>query len=285
MGLGRSTDGSSCFLWGEKCLFVGCPPVAEAHSHYVLEVCLPLDGWLDARTEDGLEVRRAAGLVVGSHTHHWVQFDARLVAVVFVGPLTDWGGRLRRFLGPRGMRELPRTVARNTITGLLDLSCGNHELPVAERACDALLAGVGGFEPPPPADPHVLQAMSLVYRSLEEEVPVRRFAREVGLHERRFGKLFRDHVGMSLRQYRRWIRLRAGLAVALAGESLTTAAHEAGFADSAHFTRTCRQTFGLPPSAIPRVQAFAEDPTSRLEILYPVVRVAFDGEFQQPVVA
>lgn len=269
MGFGHS-DGSSCFLWGEKCLFVGCPPVAEAHSHYVVEVCLPLDGWLDARTEDGLEVRRAAGLVVASHARHRVRFEARQVALVFVGPLTDWGGRLQRFLGPRSMRGLSRRVARRTISELLDLTGGAPELPVAEQACNSLLNRIRGSDPPPRSDPHVLQAMSLVYRSLEEDMPVRRFAREVGLHERRFGKLFRDHVGMSLRQYRRWIRLRAGLALAFAGESLTTAAHEAGFADSAHFSRTCRQTFGMPPSAIPTIRSFTEDPASRLEILYPI---------------
>jgi len=270
MGLGGSTADSSCYLWGEKCLFVGCPPEAEAHSHYVLEVCLPLDGWIDAWTGDGLEVRRAAGVVLASHAFHQVRFDTRRVALVFVGPLTDWGGRLQRFLGPRNVRELPRTLARRTIPGFLGLLPGRRELGVAERACVALLSGIGGSAPPPAPDPRVLQAMSLVYRSLDEEVPVRRFAREVGLHERRFGSLFRHHVGMAFRQYRRWIRLRAGLAYAFAGESLTTAAHEAGFADSAHFSRTCRRTFGLPPSAIPTVGAFTEDPASRLEILYPV---------------
>jgi AraC family transcriptional regulator len=31
---------------------------------------------------------------------------------------------------------------------------------------------------------------------------------------------------------------------------LTTAAHEAGFADSAHLSRTFRDTFGLAPSRI-----------------------------------
>ncbi len=35
-----------------------------------------------------------------------------------------------------------------------------------------------------------------------------------------------------------------------AGDDLTGAAHGAGFADSAHLTRTCRQMFGLPSSVI-----------------------------------
>ena len=34
------------------------------------------------------------------------------------------------------------------------------------------------------------------------------------------------------------------------GESLSTAAHSAGFADAAHLTRTSRRMFGFPPSAL-----------------------------------
>ena len=34
------------------------------------------------------------------------------------------------------------------------------------------------------------------------------------------------------------------------GASLTEAAHEAGFADSAHFSRTFRRMFGLAPSSL-----------------------------------
>ena len=34
------------------------------------------------------------------------------------------------------------------------------------------------------------------------------------------------------------------------GKSLTTAAHEAGFADSAHFSRTFKRMFGIPAAAL-----------------------------------
>jgi AraC-like DNA-binding protein len=34
------------------------------------------------------------------------------------------------------------------------------------------------------------------------------------------------------------------------GESLSSAAHTAGFADSAHLTRTSRRMFGIAPSAM-----------------------------------
>ena len=42
--------------------------------------------------------------------------------------------------------------------------------------------------------------------------------------------------------------LRAAIREVVGGSSLTAAAHAAGFADQAHFTRSFRRTFGAPPS-------------------------------------
>ncbi|HSW08021.1 AraC family transcriptional regulator [Aquabacterium sp.] len=40
---------------------------------------------------------------------------------------------------------------------------------------------------------------------------------------------------------------------AMAGASWTDAAHEAGFADSSHLTRTHKRMFGIGPTAIRQV--------------------------------
>ena len=56
-------------------------------------------------------------------------------------------------------------------------------------------------------------------------------------------------MGLPLRRWILWRRLRAALEHALAGKSMTQAAFDAGFADGAHFTRTCQQMFGLAPTA------------------------------------
>lgn len=42
--------------------------------------------------------------------------------------------------------------------------------------------------------------------------------------------------------------INSNLAHTMRGASLSTAAHAAGFADSAHLSRTCRRMMGIPPS-------------------------------------
>lgn len=77
-------------------------------------------------------------------------------------------------------------------------------------------------------------------------------AAAVGLSVSRLTHLFTEQVGIPLRRYVLWSRLRAAIIRVQAGDDLTGAAHGAGFADSAHLTRTTREMFGLPPSVLSR---------------------------------
>jgi AraC-like DNA-binding protein len=77
-------------------------------------------------------------------------------------------------------------------------------------------------------------------------------ATQVGLSMSRFTHLFTEQVGIPLRRYVLWTRLRIAITLVQGGDDLTGAAHGAGFADSAHLTRTTREMFGLPPSVLSR---------------------------------
>lgn len=64
----------------------------------------------------------------------------------------------------------------------------------------------------------------------------------------RFTHLFKDQTGMSFRSYLLWLKLRAAIELLSKKHNLTYAAHEAGFTDSAHFSRIFSRTFGFAPS-------------------------------------
>jgi AraC family transcriptional regulator len=59
-----------------------------------------------------------------------------------------------------------------------------------------------------------------------------------------------EHTGLPFRTYLLWLRLTKAVGVFAGGRSLTEAAHEAGFADSAHFSRTFRRMFGTQAAAL-----------------------------------
>lgn len=86
--------------------------------------------------------------------------------------------------------------------------------------------------------------------SLEGEgATVAAAAAQVGLSASRLAHVVTAALGSSPRAYRTWFLLRRALGAALlGGANLTEAAHAAGFADSAHLTRTCKQLMGVRPA-------------------------------------
>lgn len=84
-----------------------------------------------------------------------------------------------------------------------------------------------------------------VQRALEA---LRAFERpNVEISEAHLQALFARDVGVPMRTYRLWQRLMHAV-VSLRELDATRAAHAAGFADLAHFSRTCRRMLGYSPT-------------------------------------
>ena len=97
-------------------------------------------------------------------------------------------------------------------------------------------------------DQRVCRAVDEMQARAADVSSVTQAAASSRLSSSRFQHLFTREVGVPFRRYRAWHRLRAAIREVTEGSNLTTAAHAAGFADQAHFTREFRRTFGAPPS-------------------------------------
>ena len=75
---------------------------------------------------------------------------------------------------------------------------------------------------------------------------------------RRSARHLSGGVGLPLRRYLLWLRLQDAVQAIAAGAPLTDAAHAAGFADSAHLSRTFRRMFGITPSDLARGSQFVQ---------------------------
>jgi AraC-like DNA-binding protein len=70
-------------------------------------------------------------------------------------------------------------------------------------------------------------------------------ASQLALSESRFLHLFSEELGIAWRPYLLWRRMMCAIQAILNNTSATDAAHLAGFSDSAHLSRTFRNTFGM----------------------------------------
>ncbi|WP_437570372.1 helix-turn-helix domain-containing protein [Sorangium sp. So ce542] len=77
----------------------------------------------------------------------------------------------------------------------------------------------------------------------------RRAVAHAGISEAHLQALFVRDVGVPIRTFQLWRRLLVALA-AFARLDATGAAHAAGFADLAHFSRTCRRMLGYSPTEL-----------------------------------
>ena len=121
-------------------------------------------------------------------------------------------------------------------------------------------AVVGPVVRPVPQHPALLRAIRILPERLSTPLRLGALAFELGISEGRLAHLFGEELGLPFRSYVAWLRVRSAGAAVQAGQTLTVAAHAAGFADAAHLTRTFRRMFGIAPSEIAGVVQWVVEP-------------------------
>lgn len=94
-------------------------------------------------------------------------------------------------------------------------------------------------------DVRIERALAALDGLLTSKVPASALAAEAHLSLSQLQRLFARQLGLPVRRLVVWRRLRLAMGLILAGRPVTDAAHEAGFADSAHFSRSLKKLFGV----------------------------------------
>ena len=238
---------SAVYIWQDRALFLGDRSVTDVHGHHALEISVALDDLgVHVVCPGEAEVRGGAAVMVRPDAPHRLHIPGPKVAVLYVEPHSPLGRGLRERMGEAPLLEVPGTTARGAFLRLFDGRTGRAE---AEVAIAALLASVAPDPHYPWLDWRVRRAQEALAERLADPPSQAALAKELGLSASRLGHLFSAQVGVPMRRYVLWLRLRAALTEALATGSMTDAALAAGFSDAAHFSRTCRRMFGLAPTA------------------------------------
>jgi AraC family transcriptional regulator len=100
------------------------------------------------------------------------------------------------------------------------------------------------------ADPRIIKLIAWLTPRLGQAVSLSDAAKLIGLSPGRTRHLFVQQTGLSFRTYLLWLRLVRAVEIYAGSASLTEAAHAAGFADSAHLSRTFRRMFGIAAASL-----------------------------------
>lgn len=248
---------SAVFVWTDRALFVGDRSETSLHSHHAVELCIALDEFgIDMDAPVGTSFRGVPGAMVRAGASHRLAIPGPKVAVLYLDPQSGVATSLHDWLGQGDIKALPVEVMQKHRPLFRDLlESADPGLPDAESACGSLIAAFAAEAPRPTMHWRVRRAMEHLDAHLDAPPSLEELAEQIGISSSRLRYMFKEQAGLPMSRYVLWMRVRVALLRALGGASMTASAQEAGFADAAHFTRTCRQTFGLPPTAFTPVDA------------------------------
>jgi AraC-like DNA-binding protein len=249
--------------WDGGCALVGVGRVIDVHAHHAIQLTVGHRNTVRLRTADTEPwIEYSAGLIASRQPHGMDASDTGHGAVILVEPESRAGQKLAALCGDRAIISVDNravSAAKDAFFASWLTAPGRAALVASLQK---LIDTIGGdTQPAAVTDERILRAVAYVNANLDKTITLDGVADAAFLSPSRFRHLFVEQAGMGLRPYVLWRRFMKVWELMQRGETLSTAAHAAGFADSAHLTRTSWQMFGLPPSAfhvvdeVPDVQA------------------------------
>jgi AraC family transcriptional regulator len=239
--------------WDGGCLFVSrAEMITPLHSHYAIQIAFGSEWGIRFRPSEREDWTEYGGAIIPSRQPHTMDATrVRFNAVLFIEPETREGRALSERYLHGGITPLPNDLVAAAAPALFAAWQEQHTASaVGNAAREVVRALTGGVEPSVVSDERILRATSYIKSHLDARLTLDDVAAQAYLSPSRFRHLFVEQTGMALRPYILWRRILRVWELLMAGESLSTAAHEAGFADAAHLTRTSRRMFGFPPSLL-----------------------------------
>lgn len=225
-------------------------PKTDSHAHHAVQVTLALSG---RASFDG-EAGQASGVAIAIAPDVPHAFEGTgMVAHLFVAADGKAGRRLVSELFSNGpIAPIPTAQLGDLPVRLKatfeDPCHSDDDLRALGRSLVARLAGED--VPTGAADPRIARLLAWVAPRLEGAVSLREVSAFIGLSPGRTRHLFVQQTGLPFRTYLLWLRLMRATESFASGTSLTEAAHLAGFADSAHLSRTFRRMFGIAAASL-----------------------------------
>jgi AraC-like DNA-binding protein len=241
-----------CVTWDDGWMFIGrAGIVVPMHAHYAIQIAFGMEHGIRFRTRDDEPWTEYGGAIIPSRQPH--SMDAMHVqanAVLFVEPETREGRAIAERWLRHGIAAIPDAVLADAAPALFAGWQARSASAVIDAATRLVHGLTGGVEPSVVSDPRILRAVAYIKAHLDAPLTLEEVAAEACLSPSRFRHLFVEQTGMALRPYILWRRFLRVWELVSTGESLSAAAHAAGFADAAHLSRTSRSMFGFPPSVM-----------------------------------
>ena len=239
------------YMWDGGCAFVGSSSARTAlHSHQAIQIVFGTDGAIRlSPAAAGPWTTCRLGIVASRQPHIMDATDVSLGVVMFIEPETPEGRALAARCLATGFASLDPAVAAPALTELFEgFVARRGEAAVIQSARRTVTLLTDGVAPRQATDDRIVRALAWINAHIRLPISLDAVAGAVFLSPGRFRHLFVAEMGIGLRPYILWRRFMRTWGMIMDGATISKAAHDAGFADAAHFTRTSNRMIGVSPS-------------------------------------
>lgn len=232
-------------------VYIGKDIQTNIHSHHLLEVAIAMNGAF--RISDTVNEWEGKSIILASDVPHQFNGGANDYYIfILMDPETTQARLLNKIfsLHQNRMQSIHYEKLKPVIDGLKNwfYSAMESVTPVKE-GIDLLMQILAPYHPGPSTiDARIAHSIQYIRENLDSELDIQGVASQVFLSESRFSHLFKHQIGIPFKRYVLWRRLDQAIHLICKGATITEAALESGFSDTAHLTRTFQDMFGLRPS-------------------------------------
>lgn len=243
---------STIYIWDNRVLHISRYPDVGEHRLGAAAFIVGIDGtfsMLETETDTWRECRTALVPPGCVHENRFAGINAAILhlepeSIDYMNlsasmPNGDWQ-IMYDHIDEERMVELMQQISDNEMT-----------TDEAGRIVKQVIYGKGyDYENEEKIDPRIRKVVDMIKAEPAASYSMEELAEEVNLSPTRFIHLFKEQMGVPIRRFRQWIRMKTVITYVADGKSLTDAALDAGFTDSAHFSRAFRNMFGITPSSV-----------------------------------
>jgi AraC-like DNA-binding protein len=229
------------FVWPAAMIVWGPGFATAGHSHHCFQLIMAMSGDLVARGGPKDARLKCGAVLVRPDTSHEVDARDSAVLIAFVDPQSELGAALgERF--DSGISCISDSQVARWRSAL-------GKMPTDARVQRWVRTQLLHRRRPVRIHPRVNRVLKYLRDRLgvADDFSLKTLASISGLSPSHFMHVFTESVGVPLRPYILWLRLQRAACDMMDGASVTSAAHNAGFSDGAHLTRTFRRMLGMTP--------------------------------------
>lgn len=238
---------ASLSLWRDRFIFTSPHFIGEQSCRPSTVVIIGVND--DIQLESSGRTLTGRAFLVGANVSRKLTSGSSGLYSLNIDPISPYSRELRGLVKDGGILDLTSSLnehillaARESVEQAQTCAEIRHH---SQRILNELFPEIVGIQP---LDIRVDIVSSWLWTHVPAAVDLQKLSALCGLSESRLAHLFTQEVGISIRQYLLWVKMRYAAELFVRNRPLSQIAHDIGFSDSSHLSRTFTRYFALTPS-------------------------------------